>query len=73
MISNIANRNVSLILFIGCLAGLIYCTTDVIHNGKSWIGLTAIILPTALFLKFYLTYSKAVKKGNMYGKVNPWK
>lgn len=73
MISNIAHRNVSLMFAIALFCGLIYCVYDTICKGTSWIGLCPIITSTAIFIKFYLSYRKQVKKGNIYGKVNPFK
>ena len=68
MISNITKRNVSLMLAIALLCGLIYCTYDTIRQDASWISLTTILTSTAIFF----SYRKAVNEGNIYGKVNPF-
>lgn len=72
MISNKTKRNVCLMFAIALLCGLIYCTYDAIRQDTSWISLTTILTSTAIFFKFYLSYRKAVKQGNIYGKVNPF-
>lgn len=73
MASNIANRNISLILAISSLAGLIYCVIATVKEGGKWTSLCPIIVAAALFLRFYLCYRKEVKKGNIYGKVDPFR
>lgn len=72
-ISNIAKRNVSLMFATALSCGLIYCVYNTVHKGESWIALCPIILSTAIFINFYLSYRKEIRKGNMYGKVNIFK
>lgn len=69
MVSNIAARNIYLILAISSFCGLIYSTIEVILGDGRWITLCPIAMSTALFLRFYLSYRKQVKRGNLYGKV----
>lgn len=73
MTSNIANRNVSLILAVSSLCGLIYCIIEAANGHTRWINLSSIATSTAIFAKLYLSYRKQVKAGNIYGKVNPFK
>lgn len=73
MVSNIANRNISLILAVSSFAGLLDCIYSTIYEGINWSQLCPIVISTAIFTKFYLTYRKEVKKGNIYGPVNPFK
>ena len=73
MVSNIANRNISLMFAIASFCGLIYCIYATIYEGTRWTNLCPIITSTAIFTKFYLSYRKQVKKGNIYGKVNLFK
>lgn len=73
MISNIANRNISLILAIALFCGLVYCIIGMINKDGEWTSLSSIVLSTAIFTKLYLSYRKAVRDGNLYGKVNPFK
>ena len=73
MVSNIANRNVSLIFAMSSFVGLLYCIYSVIFHGSKWIGLCPIVISTCIFTKFYLTYRREIKRGNIYGKVNPFR
>lgn len=69
MISNITHRNVSLILALSSLAGVLYCVYSTIYKGTEWILICPIIMSTAIFTKFYISYRKEIKKGNIYGRV----
>ncbi len=71
-VSNIASRNVFLMLASASFAGMVYCIYDTVKEGRSWIGLCPIITATALLFRYYLSYRKAVKSGNLYGKVSPF-
>lgn len=73
MVSNIANRNISLIFAVSSFMGAVYCIYTTIHEGSKWTLLCQIVISASIFTKFYLTYRKEVKKGNIYGKVNPFK
>ena len=73
MINNITNRNISFILAVSFFSGLIYCIYHTIVTDGNWIELSTIAMSTAIFTKFYFSYRKAVKRGNIYGKVNPFK
>lgn len=70
MVSNIANRNVSLILAVASFAGLIYCICSALKGDERLIELCSIVTSTGVFTKMYLRYRKAVKQGNLYGRVN---
>ena len=48
MVSNIANRNVSLIFAISSFVGLLYCIYSVIFHGSKWIGLCPIVISTCV-------------------------
>ncbi len=73
MISNITNRNISMILAVSSFAGLLYCIYSTIYKSTNWSLLCPIVIAIVIFTKFYLTYRKEVKKGNIYGSVNPFK
>lgn len=73
MTSNIANRNVSLIMAIGSFAGLLFCVYSVIAGEAKWTELCSIATSTAVFLKLYLTYRREVKNGNLHGRINPFR
>ncbi len=72
-VSNVANRNVCLILAISFFVGLVYCVYAVSHKEATWISLCPIATSTAIFIRLYLVYRKQVKIGNMYGKVHLFK
>lgn len=73
MVSNIANRNISLILAVSSCAGLVFCIYSTIIKGTRWTELCSIATSTAIFAKLYLCYRREVKNGNIYGKVNPFR
>lgn len=73
MVSNIANRNVSLILAVSSFVGLLYCLYSVIYHGSKWTDICPIVISTGIFTKLYLIYRREVKRGNLYGKVNPFR
>lgn len=73
MVSNIANRNISLILAVSSFAGLIFCIYSTIIKEARWIELCSIATSTAVFAKLYLCYRREVKNGNIYGKVKPFR
>lgn len=62
MVSNIANRNVCLILAISFFAGLIYCVYSAVVGEVKWILLCSIASSDALFIKLYFTYRKKVRE-----------
>lgn len=68
-ISNTAHRNVSLMLAVAFFCGFIYCVYDAISNDGSWLGPAVVLIVTLDFAKSYLVYRKAVKRGNLYGRV----
>lgn len=68
-ISNVAHRNVSLMLSIAFFCALIYCVYAAINNEGSWFGLGIVLITTLNFTKSYFVYRKEVKIGNIYGSV----
>lgn len=73
MKSNIANRNISLILAVASFCGLVYIAIAYFKGDVKLIPLCSITISTCAFLKMYLAYRKAVKNGNIYGKVTPFR
>lgn len=71
MVSNSVKKNIwcaLLVLGMFTVAGRII---DVVTGGKWWQLLSSIVL-TAVSYKAYAAYRKAVRNGNMTGKVNPF-
>ncbi|GEM_PF-3326689 len=62
MVSNIANRNVCLILAVSFFAGLVCCVYSAVVGEVKWIPLCSIASSDALFIKLYFTYRKKVRE-----------
>lgn len=73
MVSNVARRNVCLMMAVAFFCGVIYCLYEVIHTGSDWVSICPVIIADAIFLRMYLCYRRQVKQGNIYGKVNLFK
>lgn len=72
MVSNKVKRNISLVLTvigIGILAARII---DFATGGKFWPIVSALVID-CMALKIYLAYRKAVRDGNLFNKVNPFR
>jgi hypothetical protein len=73
MVSNKVKRNVWLVLAILSFAGIIDRAIRVADGSIEWWNLCSSIVITAFCVKFYLCYRRQVRKGNLFGKVNPLK
>ena len=60
MVSNIASRNIYLILAVSSIAGLVYCIYNTITTKGKWFELIIIALVATNFTKLYLTFRKKV-------------
>ncbi len=73
MLSNKVKRNLWLTLAILSLAAVVDRAIKVADGSVEWWNLVSAIAITAFCTKFYLCYRKQVKKGNLFGRVNPLK
>lgn len=62
MVSNVANRNICLILAVSFFAGLIYCVYSFFSGDTKWILLCSIASSDALFIRSYFTYRRKVRE-----------
>ncbi len=73
MTSNRVKRNIWLTLTIMSLIAIIDRIIRVADGSVEWWQLISTIVITALCAKFYLCYRRQVKRGNLFGKVDPLK
>lgn len=73
MLSNKVKRNLWLTLAILSLTAVVDRAIRVADGTVEWWNLISAIVITAFCTKFYLCYRKQVKKGNLFGRVNPLK
>lgn len=73
MLSNKVKRNLWLTLAILSLAAVVDRAIKVADGTVEWWNLVSAIVITVFCTKFYLCYRKQVKKGNLFGRVNPLK
>lgn len=71
MVSNKVRRNIWLVLSFLSAGCVIDRGIRVASGELEWWNLVSVIVILALCIKFYLCYRKQVKRGNLYGKVNP--
>ncbi len=72
MVSNKVKRNIWLLLTINGIGVIAARIFEAITGGEWWPILSAAVL-TIVTLKMYISYRKAVKEGNLYNKVTPFK
>ncbi|MDE7385742.1 MAG: hypothetical protein K2N28_01240 [Muribaculaceae bacterium] len=71
--SNKCKRNLWLVLGIMSVAIVIDRAIRLAHGDLEWWQMLSPIIITVFFTRFYLAYRRAVREGNMYGKVCPLK
>ncbi len=71
MLSNKTKRNIWLTLSVLSALTVIDRSIRLAMGEIDWWKLAFSIIVTALCVKFYLAFRKQVKKGNLFGHVNP--
>ncbi len=71
MVSNKVKRNIWLTLAIISLIVIVDRTIRLIDGSIEWWCLVSAVIITVLCTRFYLSYRRQVKDGNLFGKVDP--
>lgn len=72
MLSNKTKRNIWLAISVVTFASVISHAINVAVGAAEWWQLFSVTIVFAIVFKCYRTYRKAVKAGNLFGKVKPF-
>ncbi len=72
MLSNKTKRNIWLAISVVTFASVISRAINVVAGTSEWWQLFSVTIVFAIVFKCYRAYRKAVKAGNLFGKVNPF-
>mgnify|MGYP000123327329 CR=1 FL=1 len=73
MISNKAKRNIWFSLCILSAVAMVDRAIRVANGELEWWNLVSVMVIVAFCVKFFACYRRQVKRGNLYGPVNPLK
>ena len=71
MVSNKVKRNIWLTLAILSIIGIVDRIIKFIDGSIEWWSLVSAVIITILCTRFYLSYRRQVREGNLFGKVDP--
>ncbi len=62
-ISNIVNRNISLMLAVAFFIGFAFCLYEAFHGRAQWLNVLIVAIVDACFVRLYFHYRKGAKNG----------
>ncbi len=69
MVSNKVKRNIWLVLTVMSALSVLNRAIRVFDGSAEWWQLVSAVVITAVSIRFYTTYRRQVKRGNLFGRV----